>query len=197
LTTARRARRRNRLKRAIFLFFVAVFLFSVSPAALGQTKGPSEYDVKAAFLFRFAQFVEWPESAFREVNSPLIYCTVGGDPFQGVLDATFRGKAVGAHALEVRHLKETDDVRGCHVVFLGKPDKKTISEELANLRGAPVLTVGEGEQFVNGNGMIGFCLEDNRIRFEVNLESAEKAKLRISAKLLALARRVVVGPRGG
>ncbi len=174
--------------------FLAAFVLAGSSVTSGQDKVSSEYDVKTTFLFHFAQFVKWPESVFREANGPLVYCTVGEDPFQGGLDASFRGKAVGGHPLQVKHLKETDDARGCHVAFIGKLVKKSISEQLTSLKGAPVMTVGESEQFVNQGGMIGFCLEENKIRFEINLGSAERANLRISAKLLTLARRVVVGP---
>jgi len=160
----------------------------------GQSNASNQYKVKAAFLFHVAQFVEWPEGTFRDANSPLVYCTVGTDPFQGMLDASFQGKTIGAHTLQVKHFKEINEAQGCHVVFLGKPAKrKSIPNELASIKGSPVLTVGDTERFVDDSGMIGFCLEENKIGFEVNLDSAEKAHLKISAKLLALAKRVIVG----
>jgi len=154
-----------------------------------------EYQIKAAFLFHFAQFVEWPEGAFQEADSPLVYCTVGEDPFQGALEASFKGKMIGSHSLQVKHLKEAGAAQGCHVAFLGKAAGRHIQDELASLRGNPVLTVGETEQFVNDSGMIGFSLEENKIRFDINLEAAERAKLKISARLLALARTVIGGPK--
>lgn len=176
---------------------IVVLAFMVLPngtdSVLGQAKANREYQVKADFLYHFGQFVAWPEGAFPEANSPLVYCTVGEDPFQGALEASFKGKTIGTHSLQVKHFKEINEVQGCHVVFLGKLLKRSIPEELASLKGAPVLTVGETNQFVDDDGMIGFRLEGSKVRFEINLESAEKAHLKISAKLLAVAKRVIVG----
>ena len=190
----REACRNNGVRGATAVLLAAV-LFGGSAPVLAQGRASSEYDVKAAFLFHFAQFVEWPEGTFRDTTSPLLYCMIGEDPFQGALDASFKGKTIGAHALQVKHLKEMDEAQGCQVVFLGKLGKRSVPEELARLKGTPVLTVGETEQFVKENGMIGFCLEDNKIRFEINLESAERAKLKISARLLALAKAVIGKPK--
>jgi YfiR/HmsC-like len=161
-----------------------------------QGSSPNEYAVKAAFLFHFAQFVEWPEGALSEANSPLVYCTIGEDPFQGALEASFKGKVIGTHPLQVRHLKEASEAQGCHVVFIGKAMKrKRISEELASLKRNPVLTVGETNQFVEDSGMIGFCVAENKIRFDINLEAAESARLKISARLLTLAKTVIGKPK--
>jgi len=188
-----RLHRHKHKLRAVISIFVAMVLFGRSQAVSAQAKGSSEYEVKAAFLLHFAQFVEWPQSAFKDVNSPLVYCTVGDDPFQGALEARFKGKTIGTHPLLVKHFKGINEVQACHVVFLGKSTGRSIAEELASLNGSPVLTVGETNQFVDDDGMIGFCLEGSKVRFEINLESAEKAHLKISAKLLAVAKRVIVG----
>lgn len=161
----------------------------------GQSVDLSEYTVKAAFLFHFAQFVEWPEGTFQNTNSPLVYCTIGEDPFQGALEASFKGKAIGPHSLQVRHLKEASEAQGCHVVFLGTVTKRRVPEELASLKGNAILTVGESEQFVKDSGMIGFCMEESKIRFNINLEAAEKANLKISARLLMLAKTVIGKPK--
>lgn len=179
--------------------FVRVLLailswFCPAPVVSAQGSDPGEYNLKAAFLFHFAQFVEWPEGAFQNTDSPLVYCTIGEDPFQGALDASFKGKAIGPHSLQVRHLKDSSESQGCHVVFLGKV-KRRVPEELAILQGKPILTVGETEQFVRDSGMIGFCIEENKIRFNINLDAAEKANLRISARLLMLAKTVIGKPK--
>ena len=163
-------------------------------AAQGNTSG--EYQVKAAFLFHFAQFVDWPPEAFKAIDSPITYCTVGEDPFQGALDASLDGKKIGARAFRVQHFKQMQQIQECQVLFLGSAEKKSIAAELANLKGAPVLTVGESENFAHGGGIIGFLLEDNKVRFEINVEAAERAKLKISARLLALAKTVIGGPKG-
>jgi YfiR/HmsC-like len=166
-------------------------------ADAGQGGASSEYAVKAAFLYHFAQFVEWPEAAFRDASSPLVYCTIGADPFDGALETTLKGKTIGARAIEVRHAKQAAELQGCQVVFVGDGQKKQIPGVLAGLRGAPVLVVGESEKFVEEGGTIGFVLEENKVRFEVNLGVAEKSGLRINAKLLALAKTVVGAPKRG
>jgi uncharacterized protein DUF4154 len=152
--------------------------------------------VKAAFLFHFAQFVDWPPEAFKDATSPLTYCTAGEDPFHGALDASLNGKMIGARPVRVVHFRQPQEIRGCQIVFLGTPEKRFISAALENLKASPVLTVGESENFVQGGGMIGFFLEDNKVRFDINLSAAERSKLKISARLLTLAKTVIGGPKG-
>lgn len=162
-----------------------------------QSAPPSEYAVKAAFLFHFAQFVDWPDGTFRDGDSPLVYCTVGEDAFKGELEANLLGKKISTHPIQVRHASQITDLQGCHVLFIGEGEKRQLASVLASVKGRPVLIVGDSERFANDGGMIGFCLEENKIRFDINLESAEKAQLRISAKLLALAKIVIGRPRRG
>ena len=166
-------------------------------AGAGQGTVSTEYAVKAAFLYHFAQFVEWPDGAFHDAKSPYVYCTVGPDAFHGVLESTLKDKTVGARGFEVRHLKQMQEAQGCHLVFLGEFEKRQVGAAMAAVKGSPVLVVGESEQFVADGGMIGFLLEDNKVRFEVNLESTERAGLKVSAKLLALAKTVKGAPKRG
>jgi hypothetical protein len=160
-------------------------------SASGQSVGNSEYDIKAAFLFHFAQFVEWPSDAFKDQGSPVTYCTVGDDPFHGALDRALAGRTLGMRPLHVQHFKAGRQIQTCQIVFLGANEKNVMGATLATLRPDPVLTVGDSEHFVQEGGMIGFLLEDNKVRFEVNLEAAERSNLKISSKLLALARNVI------
>ena len=153
--------------------------------------------MKAAFLYHFAQYVEWPTGTFRDAASPLTYCVLGGDPFQGALEGSLSGKSVGTHPVQIQRFNQATEARGCQVVFVRAAGKKTVAEALANLKGPPVLTVGDSEHFAEEGGMIGFFLEDNKVRFEINLGAAEQAKLKISARLLALAKTVIVGPAKG
>lgn len=162
---------------------------------MAQASALNEYVVKAAFLFHFAQFVEWPDGTFQNASSPVVYCTIGEDPFQGALDESLKGKTIEARSLQVRHVKDGRDAQGCHVAFIGKTGKRRVTDELASLGNSPVLTVGETEQFAKDNGMIAFCMEENKIRFNINLEAAERANLKISSRLLALAKTVIGKPR--
>jgi hypothetical protein len=163
---------------------------------VAQTPATGEYEVKAAFLFHFAQFVEWPEAAFQSANTPLTYCTITEDPFHGSLDAALRGKMIGARTFRVEHIKLPQDIQGCQILFIGAEERKLLPAILAGIKENSVLTVGESENFVQDGGMIGFLLDKNKIRFEINLGAAQKAKLRISSRLLALAKSVVGGQRG-
>jgi len=178
------------------MIFVALAALSGVTFASAQTNSSSEYQVKAAFLFHFAQFVEWPEETFASANSPLTYCTIGEDPFHGSLDAALNGKTIGARSFRVMHFKQPQEIQGCQVLFIGAKEKKLAAAILGNAKGNSVLTVGESEHFVQDGGMIGFLLEENKIRFEVNLEAAQKANLKISSRLLALAKSVLGGQRG-
>jgi hypothetical protein len=189
---------RARRSRSRFVDRALALLISLAGVcwASAQTSPTSEYQVKAAFLFHFAQFVDWPPEAFKDAASPLTYCTAGEDPFHGALEASLNGKMIGARPVRVIHFRQVQEIQGCQIVFLGTPEKKLMSAMLGNLRASPILTVGESEGFVQGGGMIGFFLEDNKVRFDINLDAAEHAKLKISARLLALAKTVIGGPKG-
>lgn len=169
----------------------SVFFIACVCCVSAQSNTSSEYQVKAAFLFHFAQFVDWPAEAFKDGATPLTYCTVGEDPFHGALDVSMNGKMIGTRPVRVLHFKRAQDIQSCQILFLGTLEQKSISAALANIRGNPVLTVGETEHFAQDGGMIGFFLEDNKVRFEINLDAAECAKLKISARLLTLAKSVI------
>jgi hypothetical protein len=179
--------------RACSLVVAVLLVFS---CRLPATSTAEEYSIKAAYLYHFAQFVEWPEGAFKDANSPLTFCTIGEDPFHGSLDSALSGKSSGARAFRVLHFKQPREIQGCHVLFLGAAQKKTNDTILAAVQQSPVLTVGESEHFAQEGGMIGFVREENKIRFEINLDTAKKARLRISSRLLALAKSVIGGQRG-
>jgi YfiR/HmsC-like len=174
---------------------LAVFAVTAATPRLSAQSRAEEYQVKAAFLFHFAQFVEWPEAVFKSDTSPLTYCTIGEDPFQGALDASLNGKMIGARSIRVQHLKPAQEISECHILFIGAIEKRHLSTVLAGIKGTPVLTVGDSEHFVTQGGVIGFCLEEKKIRFEINLDAATEARLRISARLLALAKTVIGDPR--
>lgn len=205
---ARKARQRSRcagLRRCCVTFPASILILTAAascgrPLAAGtnaSSNAPLEYEVKAAFLFRFAQFVEWPADTFKRAGEPFTYCTIGEDPFRGALERTLNGKSIGQRALRVEHLSGAGKIGECQVLFVGGPgDKKHVADTLANAGSMPILTVGETEQFAENGGSIGFCTEDNKIRFEVNLDAAGKAGLKISAKLLALAKTVLGAPKG-
>jgi len=168
---------------------------SVAPAG-AQSEPPTEYQIKAAFLYNFAKFVEWPD-AFADPHAPIVLGIVGEDPFGSVLDKIVLGKTVNDRGLVIKRLKEGPDLRNCHILFVSSSERKHMPQILESLQGSSVLTVGETDRFAQSGGVINFILEENKVRFEINSETAARAGLKISSKLLALARIVANQPHGG
>lgn len=114
-----------------------------------------------------------------------------------VLESTVQGRQIGNHPIQIRHLPEKSDLRGCHLLFIGGRNAQRAAGLLVGLKNVPVLTVGESERFVQQGGMIGLCVDENKIRFEINLEAAQRANLRISSRLLLLAKSVIGAGKQG
>jgi YfiR/HmsC-like len=182
-------------KRSLISFLPALILWFGAVTLLAQTVA-KEYRIKAAYLFNFSQYVEWPPDAFKDANDPLTYCTIGDDPFQGMLDESLNAKSAGKHPLRVQHLRPPENFQACQILFIGTNEKKRVAEVLETLKQSPVLVVGESSHFVQQGGTVGFLSEDNTIRFEVNLDAAQRARLNISATLLSVAK-TVIGTAGG
>lgn len=185
----RRPRRLRLLTSLAFSMLGPILLFSVvDPAVAQQTE---EYKVKAAFLFHFVQFVDWPAEALADEKSPLTLCTIGKDPFGGGLETMLQGKSIGTRALQIRHLKQPQEVPGCQVLFVGGKERKEEAPLLVLLKDQAILTVGESDGFAKQGGMIGFCMDSDKVRFDINLDAAARAKLKISSRLLLLAKTVI------
>jgi YfiR/HmsC-like len=172
------------------LIFLLVFL-TAGGREVGAQSNDEEYRVKAAFLFHFAQLVDWPTNTQTGTNDSLFLCTFGTDPFQGALEATVEGKPIGNRVIRIRHLMQPQDMQACQVIFFGKDQSTRIPTLVADLEKAPILTVGESAGFLGAGGMICFLLEENKVRFQINLDAAESAKLKIGSRLLILAQNVV------
>ena len=151
---------------------------------------PSEHAVKAAYLFNFANFVQWPTDAFPAPDAPLNICLLGADPFGPLLDATLADEKIEGRPLVARRLGSVRDVESCQIVFVPAVEKRQLPALLATLDARPALTVGESEGFAREGGMIGFVLQNETVRFEVNATAVEHAGLKMSAHLLNLARLV-------
>lgn len=160
-----------------------IALGALLPAmAGGQTT--DEYQVKAAFLFNFAKFVEWPPQTFKSPGDAMSICVLGPNPFGRSLDEAVDGKSIDGRSFAVRQVADIQQAGGCQILFIPSGQKKRPAETAM----AGVLTVGESDGFAAGGGVIGFKLEGGRVRLEVNVGAAEQSKLRISSKLLSLAR---------
>lgn len=175
------------LKASSLLFVLA---FTILSGTQTQAQTPGEYQVKAAFLFNFVKFVEWPAEAFADSNAPLVIGVLGDDPFGSALDQTISGKNINGRQLVIRRLKWGQDLRGCHVLFISSSERNRLSQIIQSLRGASVLTVGETGQFNQQGGIINFVLDASKVRFEINTGVAEQAHLKISSRLMSLAKNV-------
>jgi hypothetical protein len=161
-------------------------------AAPLHAQRPSEYAVKAAFLFNFAKFVEWPPSAFADSTSPFVLCVLGPAPF-GETFAAIEGQTVQGRRLRVERHQRPDEPGTCHILFVSSALGSEVPQILRRVGSAGILTVGEQDDFTRLGGMINFVIRDNRVQFEVNPAAAERVGLKPSSRLLRLA--IPVGPR--
>jgi YfiR/HmsC-like len=176
-------------KRLILLFVLHIFGFTFSgPLAWSQSSTTIGYEVKAAFLFNFAKFIDWPSGSFVTPQSPFTLCVLGQDPFGNILDDSLRGKMIGARPLAVRRIKDKAEARSCQIVFVSSTESAHLPEILGSLSGANLLIVGESNGFAASGGTIEFTLEDNHVRFNINIDAADRSGLKFSSKLLALAK---------
>lgn len=151
--------------------------------------------VKAAFLYKFGAFVEWPAQAFERPDSPFVIGVAGPDAFADLLTQTTNGHTMNGRPVEIHRLRRGDPVTGLHIMFVTREHISTLSETLAAAKGQPILTVTDGEKSPSqGAGIINFVLESNRVRFDITLEPAEQSGLKISARLLTVARKVIGRP---
>jgi YfiR/HmsC-like len=189
--------RRSRVSRKIaaplvhFLFFAC---FLAGPRAAAQDALP-EYQVKAAYLFNFLKFVEWPEDAFPDSLAPIVIGVVGDDPFGSTLPQVITGKTVQGRDLVVHTFRTGENLRSAQILFISASEKKRVPSILSSLRGSSVLTVADLEGFLEEGGMIQFVNENDRIRFAINLTATSQAKLKLSSKLLSLAKTVDTQPK--
>jgi hypothetical protein len=150
---------------------------------------PTDYQVKAAFLAKFGKFVEWPDTAFATSNTPVIIGVFGDDPFGDALTSLAETDTINGRPIEVRDIKTPAELAGCHVVFIPASAKNSDREVMDAVAGLPVLTVGETDEFHDAGGMIEFIIENKQVHFRIRNEAARAAGLKISSKLLILARR--------
>ena len=169
-------------------FMVILLLVGFPSPGLAQNETGAEYRLKLAFLYNFAQFVQWPADAFRDPGSPLLICVEGNNPFQGEIGESLRGRTIGARPVELKHLNANEDPCLCHMVFVRAGESTALSKILARPPGSSLLTVGEAKGFAQRGGIINLVKEENRLRFEINTEAAAQTRLKISSKLLSLAK---------
>src|SRR5260221_12623816 len=167
---------------------------SWAPELLAQasdSSDSSEYLIKAGFIYNFAKFVEWPATAFAQPDSPIVIGILGADPFGTLIDRIVEHKKIGARGVVVKRLKwgmDLKDLKDCKILFVGASERAHVDDLVQIVKSLPILTVGETPGFAERGGGIRFVVEDNRVRFEINVEAAHHADLTISSRLFTLPR---------
>jgi hypothetical protein len=173
--------------------------------ALGLTVGGSralaqrpdaapEYEIKAAYLLNFTRYVEWPPRAFTAAGATFTICVLGDDPFGRTLDEAVRGREAQGRPIQVARLGSHASLDGCHIAFLSDGAGALLERESAD--GAPVLLVGDGKDFAASGGVIGFVVEEQTVRFQINVDAARARGIRISSRVMTLAVQVYGGEEG-
>jgi hypothetical protein len=164
-----------------------IILCAAASVALDAQRKFDEREIKATFLFNFAQFVEWPAASLGDPRAPLVIGVLGADPFGTVLDAVVRGEEVKGHPLSVVRYRRVEDVANCHILFVSSSEAPRYARVTDALRSQPILTVGDTAAFGADGGIISFITEQSRVRLRINLGAAQAASLTISSQLLRAA----------
>lgn len=165
-----------------FMFLVLGPLHAVSPSI--------EYRIKAVALLNFAKFTEWPPGAYPKSGNPFIVGIKGDDPFGTSLTEALHGETINGHSITARASKADDLAPNCHLLFIGRSEASRLGAILRSIEGRPILTVSDIEDFTAQGGMIQFVLHDHRVRFDINPSAANRSSLKLSSKLLSVARRI-------
>ncbi|MFI5182027.1 MAG: YfiR family protein [Thermoanaerobaculia bacterium] len=169
---------------------LAVLLASAVALAAGSKlpPAPGEAELRSAFIYRFTQFVEWPVDSLARTGPTVALCVIGDEALAGALERSVQGKTLDERHYTVLRHGVNDDLRACAVVYFGETSKSATRATLGRLRSAPILTVGEADEFAESGGMIRLFREDARLRFEIDPGAAAASGLKLSAHLLRLAR---------
>src|SRR5581483_7597231 len=184
---APRSKSARRVRLPICLALWAILSAQPAPPVRAASQ-PTEYDVKAAYLLNFTRFIEWPPNAFADPTAPFAICILGRDPFGSVLEEIVKGESAGGRRIVIQHPAQLPAPQTCQIVFV-TAGEKDVARVVAGL-GPGVLTVGEGAAFVHEGGIAAFVLENRRVRFDISQARAEQASLKISSRLLNVARLV-------
>jgi hypothetical protein len=174
---------------------LTVALCAPTAARAADDAGSLEYRVKAAFLYKFASYVTWPQAAFARPDSPIAIGVMGAGGVAEELDQVVMGRTVGDRSVTIRRVKPGDSLSGLHVLFIGRPEAAHLAQLGQAAQSRSILTVTESEGALRQGSVINFTLAEQRVRFEISLDSAEKSGLKLSSQLLSVAQNVVTGAR--
>lgn len=180
----------RRLRCATALVAIVSWMFCADPFLYAQQPKASEFQVKAAYLYNFGRFVQWPDESGTDRTDSFQICVLGADPFGQALDATLAGGTIGGKSVMAKRISKPQEVNSCRILFISSSEESHLKDVLAALDKTRVLTVSDIPRFSERGGMIGFVQEGNRVRFDVNLDSAQGAGLTLSSELLRVATNV-------
>ena len=169
--------------RLLMICALLFLVFSVS----AQAQPSREYQLKAVFLYNFAQFTDWPESAFADTNSPLVIGILGADPFGRTLDETIKDETVRGHPLVIQHYQRAEEAKTCDILFISQSESRHMDEIVKGLKGRPILTVADADGPPSTEVIILFRVENNKVHFRINQDAAKAANLTLSSRLLRVA----------
>lgn len=152
----------------------------------------AEIQIKAAFLYKFGSYVEWPSHAFERADSPFVIGVIASDRFVKVLEQTVSERGMNGHRIVVRRMQRGEAPQGVHIMFVAGTDAATLDESIAAAKGLSTLIVTDAERGLSAGSMISFVIEDNKVRFDIAPEAAEQSHLKISARLMSVARKVLI-----
>lgn len=177
--------RASMLRRAFPYSIVWGFVFFCAAICHGEVS--KEYQIKAAFLFNFCRFVEWPETAFQNTNDPMVIGVLGTDPFGEALDEIVKGESVNGHPVTVARYRSLNELGHCHILFIGKNEESHLAQIFRTMAGSPTLTVSEINNFARDGGIVRlYTGSENKVRLRINVDNARAAGLKISSKLLTV-----------
>jgi hypothetical protein len=188
--------RRKRFAR-VFVFacygacLTAIVCVCARANTLQSTAPPTQAEIRAAFVFNFVKFTEWPIQAYADAGSPLTTCFLDADDVRAAFRTISAGKALNGRFLEDRAVKSAADMRNCQVLYVDSPRSPVVIDALKSARQRDALAIGTSEDFLACGGMLRLQIENNRMRFDVNVGAVGRTKIKLSSKLLALARTVV------
>src|SRR5438309_143637 len=180
-----------RLLRPIIAMGICLSMALGGHAEALDSSDSSEYLIKAGFIYNFAKLVEWPTASFAQPDSPIVIGILGEDPFGATLDKIVADKKINGRGIAVKRVKwsrDIKDLKDCNILFVSSSEKEHIESVIEAMKGLPILTIGDAPGFAKRGGIMNFVLEENKVRFEVNVEAAKHADLTISSRLLTLAK---------
>lgn len=170
-----------------FTLFLIIVWANNSHSQMGFTVYPTEYQIKAKYLYNFARFVDWPEKSFQNPDSPYVIGIIGSDPYGIDLEKTVEGKQVKNRKFKIRRYQNLDSLSTCHILFIGTESRARLLQIFEKIKNFSILTVGDEKNFAKDGGMINFVIKKKRIRFEINMATVKRSHLKMSTNLLKMA----------